>query len=47
MDVMNQESTIDSLKKESKLNEKLDKLVSAVEKQTEALMLIAQIIRNK
>ncbi len=47
MDVMNQESTIDSLKKESKLNEKLDKLISAVERQTEALMLIAQIIRNK
>ena len=41
------ESTIDTLKKESKLNEKLDKLVSAVEKQTEALMLIAQIIRSK
>lgn len=44
---MNEESTIDTLKKENKLNEKLDKLVSAVEKQTEALMLIAQIIRNK
>ena len=47
MDAMNQESTIDSLKKGSKLNEKLDKLISAVERQTEALMLIAQIIRNK
>ena len=45
--MMNEESTIDALRKESKLNEKLDKLVSAVEKQTEALMLIAQIIRNK
>jgi hypothetical protein len=44
---MNKESTIDFPKEENKLNEKLDKLVSAVEKQTEALMLIAQIIRNK
>ena len=38
---------MDDMNKENKLNEKLDKLIFAVEKQTEALMLIAQIIRNK